>query len=133
MKNLVLTSNDTRDSLSEDTVYSVLLFTDQKGNDPFEKVSEKIWERMESDLEVSDIAQVKINGDVVYQEADDEMGWDEVKDTDPEQLKSLTHDEVKKTYGLLREASVVVRGCDDLYCGIFHKSYERKPNTDVGY
>ncbi len=133
MKNLVLTSNDNRDTLSEDTVYSVLLFTDENGNDPFEKVSEKIWERMQSDLEVSNIAQVKINGDIVYQEADDEMMWDDIKDADPDQLSNLTHDEVKKTYGLLRTASVVVRGCDELYCGIFHKSYDLTPNAEVEY
>lgn len=133
MKNLVLTSNDNRDTLSKDTVYSVLLFTDEKGNDPFKAVSEKIWERMQSDLEVSDIVQVKLNGDVVYQKADDDMGWDDVKDTDPKKLKKLTHNKVKKTYGLLRTASVVVRGCDDLYCGIFHKSYDLTPNAEVGY
>ncbi len=133
MKNLVLTSNDNRDTLSEDTVFSVLLFTDENGKDPFEEVSKKIWERMQSDLEVSCIAQVKINGDIVYQDADGEMMWDEIKDADLDKLKTLTHDEVKKTYGLLRTASVVVRGCDELYCGIFHTSYDLKPNAEVGY
>ena len=133
MKNLVLTSNDNRDSLSEDTVYSVLLFTDAKGKDPYKAVSEKIWERLQSDLEASCIAQVKINGSIVYQDADDEMLWDEVKDTDLDEFKTLSHDDVVKTYGLLRTASVVVRGCDEVYCGIFHKSYDIKPNVEVGY
>ena len=133
MKNLVLTSNDNRDSLSEDTVYSVLLFTDENGKDPFEAVSKKIWERMQSDLEASGIVQVKLNHDIVYQEADDDMMWDEIKTTDLKKFKKLTHNKVKKTYGLLRTASVVVRGCDDLYCGIFHKSYDLTPNAEVEY
>ena len=133
MKNLVLTSNDNRDSLSEDTVFSVLLFTDENGKDPFEAVSKKIWERMQSDLEASGIVQVKLNHDIVYQEADDDMMWDEIKTTDLKKFKKLTHNKVKKTYGLLRTASVVVRGCDDLICGIFHKSYDLTPNAEVEY
>ena len=134
MKAVVLTSNDTRSTLEEDTVYSTLLYTDENGSDPKEAASEKIWERMKSDLGVlKNIAQVKINGDIVFQIKDSDMLWREINDADLGEMQGLSHDDIKATHGVIRTASIVVEDCDGTYCGIFHKAKELTPNITVEY
>lgn len=131
MKFVVLTSNDTRDSLSENTLYGTRLYSDDNGNDPVELASAKIWERMQSDLEADNIYKVELNGETVFQKQDDEMGWGNVDKEPIDTLKLRKHAEIKAAYGCLMSASVVVRGCDDIFCGIFHKAQERTPNDDT--
>lgn len=131
MKFVVLTSNDTRDSLYENTLFGTRLYSDENGNDPVELASAKIWERMQSDLEADNIYKVELNGETVFQKEDGEMCWGKVDKENPDTLKLRTHDEIKAAYGCLTTASVVVRGSDDIFCGIFHKAQERKPNDDT--
>ena len=131
MKFVVLTSNDTRDSLYENTLYGTRLYSDDNGNDPVELASAKIWERMQSDLEASNIYKVELNGETVFQKQDDEMGWGNVDKEPIDTLKLRTHAEIKAVYGCLMSASVVVRCSDDLFCGIFHKAQDRTPNDDT--
>ena len=129
MKFVVLTSNDTRDSLSENTLFGTRLYSDENGKDPVESASATIWKRMQSDLEAYNIYKVELNGETVFQKEDGEMGWVSVDKETPDQLKLRTHDEIKAAYGCLKTASVVVS--DDIFCGIFHKAQERKPNDDT--
>lgn len=131
MKFVVLTSNDTRGSLYENTLYGTRLYSEDNGNDPVELASAKIWERMQSDLEVANICKVELNGETVFQKQDDEMGWDNVDKEPIDTLKLRKHAEIKAVYGCLKSASVVVRGSDDILCGIFHKAQERTPNDDT--
>lgn len=131
MKFVVLTSNDTRDSLYENTLFGTRLYSDENGKDPVEAASATIWERMQSDLEAYNIYKVELNGETVFQKENGEMGWGNVDKENPDTLKLRTHDEIKAAYGCLKTASVVVRGCDDIFCGIFHKAQERTPNDDT--
>ena len=133
MKFVVLTSNDTRSTLEEDTIYSTLLYTDENGSDPKEAASAKIWERMSDDLGVvKNIAQVKINGDIVYQIKDSDMLWDEIK-ADLDEMRGLTHDDIKAKFGVITSASIVVEDYDGTYCGLFHDAQELTPNRIVEY
>ena len=109
MKFVVLTSNDTRDSLYENTLYGTRLYSDDNGNDPVELASAKIWERMQSDLEADNIYKVELNGETVFQKQDGEMGWGNVDKEPIDTLKLRTHAEIKAVYGCLMSASVVVR------------------------
>lgn len=134
MKFVVLTSNDTRSTLEEDTIYSTLLYTDENGTDPKEAASSKIWERMSADLGVvKNIAQVKINGYIVYQIHDRDMLWDEINDADLDEMRGLTHDDIKAKFGVLTSASIVVEDYDGTYCGLFHDAQELTPNRIVEY
>ena len=131
MKFVVLTSNDTRDSLYENTLFGTRLYSDENGKDPVEAASATIWERMQSDLEAANIYKVVLNGETVFQKEDGDMGWGNVDKEPIDTLKLRNHDEIKAAYGCLKSASVVVRGSDDIFCGIFHKAQERTPNDDT--
>lgn len=130
MKFVVLRSNDTRDTLYKDTAYGTRLYSDENGVNPSAAASNTIWERMTSDLDAACIQRVELNGDVVYCRENSDMDWEAVEKESIDELKKKTHEEIKAKYGLLTHACVIVRGCDDLLCGIFHRAIEREPNSE---
>ena len=130
MKFVVLRSNDTRDTLYKDTAFGTRLYSDENGKDPSESASKAIWERMTDDLDATCIERVELNGEVVFSRENSDVDWEAVEKESIDELKTKTYDEIKAKYGLLTHACVIVRSCDDLLCGIFHRAIEREPNSE---